>query len=688
MLPNSKLIDRNRIVVTGLMAVLLLAGCGTSAPAPALPSSPRPTATAAPAQTSLPMPSPSALPPTAAPTAPSAAGQTIHLGVNQVQDLAFAAGSQERARPGQSQAGTILWAATTGGAARWNLETDTYVQYTAADGLASNYVTGVAVAPDGSVWFSTGEGVSRFDGSTWTAYTIEDGLAAGTPQSIAVAPGDEVWVGTTDGVSRYRPADGTWTSYLSGVRAWDVALGADNTVWFATHGAGVTRYFPADETWTTFTEAAGQPLQGITALGIGPDGQVWAYENWYGVYRFDGTRWQKAWDHSALVGDIALTADNVPWLGTCGSLHSRFGRLIFGVDGDWIEVEGWHTAGNPAIQALAVGPVLPGGSDPDHASAPLAAGTDLGIAILQDGAWRTLRGGPALNRVTAVAVTPDRSVWFGFGTDSPGIGGGGVTRLDPSASSSADGSAWHYSLDDAHVRVLAVAPDGALWAGAGCGVQRLDPPAQRDAEAGVGDGTWQEMAACGDLGVGNVLDFAFGPDGEVWVATGMSLARWHGDGWQVFDKMVHSVAVAPSGTVWASGWEGTQGSSYVARYDGSAWTTVLQGNLGSLAVTPVGTVWGMHGEQGLVHFAGGAWEQVTGPSGQPVHGSLTVAPDGALWASGPGTLARFDGRNWTAYPAVEGVQDMAVAPAPQGRTSGTVWLGTSHGVVEFDLQGF
>jgi ligand-binding sensor domain-containing protein len=683
MIPNCKLGSKNTIVITSLIVSLLLVGCGTGTPTPALISSPTPTAALA--KTPFPTPAPSALPPTMEPTAPPAEGQITHLGVNRVLDLAFGA-PQESTRSGQSQAGVTLWAATTGGAARWNLDTDTFIQYTAADGLASNYVTGVAVAPDGSLWFSTGGGVSHLDGSNWTTYTVEDGLAAGTPQSIAVAPGGEVWVGSTDGVSRYLPTDGTWTSYLPGVRAWDVAIASDNTVWFASHGAGINRYSPADETWTTFTEAAGQPLQGITALTIGPDGQVWAYENWVGVYRFDGTHWQRAWDQSAMVCDIALTADNVPWIGICGTLRSSFGRLIHGTGGDWIEVDGWHALGKPAIQALATGPAPPSATDQSQVSVPLAVGTDLGIAVRQDNVWRTLRGGPARNRVTAVAVTPDGSVWFGFGTDSPGTGGGGVTRFDASASPNTGGGGWHYSLDNANVRVLAVAPDGALWAGAGCSVQRLDASAQRGTHIDSGDGTWQEVATCDDLGVGNVLDLAFGPDGDVWVATGMSLARWHEGVWQLFDRMVHSVAVAPDGTVWASGWEGTQGSSYVARYDGSAWTTTFDGNLGPLVVTPDGSVWGMHGERGLLRFVGEAWEQVPGPNGNPIHGSPTVAPDGALWASGPQTLARFDGRDWTTYPAVEGVQDMAVVPALQGSSIGTVWLGTSNGVVEFSPE--
>jgi ligand-binding sensor domain-containing protein len=589
------------------------------------------------------------------PTAPLPESAILYLGVNEVQDLAFALDGS-------------LWAATTGGAAHWDLADDSYVQYTAADGLASNYVTGVAVAPDGCLWFSTGSGVSHFSGSTWTTYTAADGLAAGTPLAVAVTPGGEVWVGATEGVSRF---DGrAWTSYLPGTRAHQVAVAPDGAVWFANHGAGVNRYSPADDTWTAYTQAGDLPLRGVTALTVGPDGDVWAYENWEGVYRFDasaslstgGSEWHKVQDQVALVCALAVSSEGVPWIGTCGSMHSRFGNLIHAQDDGWTEVEGWHELGQPAIQALAFG-----------SEETLAVGTEKGIAVRQNGAWRTLCGGPTRNKVTAVAVTPDGAAWFGFGDDQFSAAGGGVSRF-------ADGE-WQYFLGDANVRVLAVAPDGALWAGTGCGVQRYSGE------------TWQTMAECDDLGVGNVLDFAFGPSGEVWVATGMSLACYNasaslstgGESWQVFEKLVNSIAVTPDGALWASGWEGAQDSYFVARFDGETWTKMLDSNLGSLVATPDGAGWGVDSERGLVRFTGETWEPVLGADGQPVYGSLAAAPDGALWVSGPGGLARFDGsaslttggQGWADHPVVEGVQAVAVAP------DGTVWLGASNGVVRF-----
>jgi len=190
---------------------------------------------------------------------------------------------------------------------------------------------------------------------------------------------------------------------------------------------------------------------------------------------------------------------------------------------------------------------------------------------------------------------------------------------------------------------------------------------------------WQEMAVCGDLGLGNVLDFAFAPNGDVWVATGMSLARFDGRVWQDMGRMVHSIAVAPDGALWATGWEGTQDSYYVARFDGVEWTNVLSSSLGSLQVTPDGVVWGAAGERGLARFDGQSWTFYDTAESLPLSsiGVLALAPDGALWASGQGGLAHFDGQDWTVYPAGEGVQALAFAP------DGTAWLGTSNGAVHF-----
>jgi ligand-binding sensor domain-containing protein len=81
-----------------------------------------------------------------------------------------------------------------------------WITYTAADGLASNTVRAIAVAPDGALWFGTeGGGVSRFDGEAWNTYATVDGLASNSVLAIAFAPDGAVWFGTWGGASRYLP---------------------------------------------------------------------------------------------------------------------------------------------------------------------------------------------------------------------------------------------------------------------------------------------------------------------------------------------------------------------------------------------------------------------------------------------------------------------------------------------------
>jgi ligand-binding sensor domain-containing protein len=167
--------------------------------------------------------------PLVATSTPASPSRYLYLGINDVQGVAFAPDG-------------ALWAATTGGTVRWDLASESYIQYTQADGLTSNYVTDVAVAPDGTLWVSALGGVNHLTSEGWTGYTEADGLISDEAQAIAVTSEGTVWVGTTKGVSRF---DGkSWKSYLAGVRAWDLAVAPDGDTWFANDAAGLSRYSP------------------------------------------------------------------------------------------------------------------------------------------------------------------------------------------------------------------------------------------------------------------------------------------------------------------------------------------------------------------------------------------------------------------------------------------------------------
>ncbi|MGD8398141.1 MAG: hypothetical protein PVG11_04740, partial [Anaerolineae bacterium] len=341
-----------------------------------------------------------------------------------------------------------------------------------------------------------------------------------------------------------------------------------------------------------------------------------------------------------------------------------------------------------------------GGAAAEESGWEVMAATDRGLDVRsRDGSWDLYFGcGPIGNRITTVAVTAPQDeeeesiAWFGFGRDAQPLPGGGVSRFDPATPDRAGAGGWWHLLGEANVRALATAPDGSLWAAAGCRVYHLAPSVAPDALLSEPVSSWSLVADC-DAFQGNVLDFAFEPGGAAWVATGFGLARFDGEAWQTYDRLAYTVAVGPGDAVWVSGWQGTQGAEYVARFDGEAWTEVSDRSLQLLEATG-GEIWGRAGEQGVARFDGDEWTFYDAVDGRSLASGSALAagppsPDGTgptVWVAGAGALFHFDGGSWTVYdlPALvadSSITDMAVA------VDGAVWLATSHGALRFEPGG-
>ena len=187
---------------------------------------------------------------------------TTYTSVNRVEDVTFD-------RDG------YLWAATSGGGARWDPSTGAYTKYTTDDGLARNDVRAVAALPDGRVCFGTRAGISCFDGQTWTTHTTADGLVSASVDAMAVDQSGVLWAGACGGVSRF---DGqTWITYTAAdglvdgcVRA--IASAPDGSVWFVTHG-GIVHF--DGQRWTTYTPQNSMISKIPDTLAVDSSGQVW-----------------------------------------------------------------------------------------------------------------------------------------------------------------------------------------------------------------------------------------------------------------------------------------------------------------------------------------------------------------------------------------------------------------------------
>ena len=68
--------------------------------------------------------------------------------------------------------------------------------YTTADGLAADSVFGIFADSRSFLWFSTTEGISRFDGYRFITYGVEDGLPHGAVNTMIETRSGDHWIGT------------------------------------------------------------------------------------------------------------------------------------------------------------------------------------------------------------------------------------------------------------------------------------------------------------------------------------------------------------------------------------------------------------------------------------------------------------------------------------------------------------
>jgi ligand-binding sensor domain-containing protein len=110
-----------------------------------------------------------------------------------------------------------------------------YAQWGPID-LPSDYILSIYIAPDGTKWFGTEEGVARHTGNNtldnWTVFTMEDGLVDNFVQAICGDKKGNIWFGTPAGISVFTGS--SWVSYTK-----DNGLYSNNILSIATDNTGI-----------------------------------------------------------------------------------------------------------------------------------------------------------------------------------------------------------------------------------------------------------------------------------------------------------------------------------------------------------------------------------------------------------------------------------------------------------------
>lgn len=127
-------------------------------------------------------------------------------------------------------------------------------KFSSEQGLSSNVIYTGLQDQKGFIWFSTEEGLNKFDGKSFTRFTINKGrysLSHNRTQTMILAPDGNIWAGTSDGLNIYDyKSDSiikvrTNTSPLKLVYNDITYLKLSNDksrIWMGTYGNGVNYY--------------------------------------------------------------------------------------------------------------------------------------------------------------------------------------------------------------------------------------------------------------------------------------------------------------------------------------------------------------------------------------------------------------------------------------------------------------
>lgn len=306
-----------------------------------------------------------------------------------------------------------LWIGTYGGGL-YRHKDGQFKRFSQADGLPSDHVRAVYLAPGGALWIGTTGGLAKLEDGKLTTLTTKDGLPSDRVMSIIEDHEGSLWVGTSGGgVARRK--DGVFTRFgvaegLSSDFVWSIHEDRDHAIWISTEGGGLNRY--KDGVFSVFNREDGLPSERVMPVLEDRDHNVWIGTD-AGISR--------------LIPDLSIATHS-----------SKTGLAKDNIRALFEDVEGslWIGASDGGLNRLR----------------------DRRVSVL------TARDGLSARSVRTVYEGRDGSVWIG--TD-----GGGLNRLS-------DGAISVLTTKDGlvHNDVWSILEDsgGDLWVGsAGGGISRL-----------------------------------------------------------------------------------------------------------------------------------------------------------------------------------------------------------------------
>jgi len=430
-----------------------------------------------------------------------------------------------------------LWVGTfSKGAARFNPDSSTWQFYDTSNGLVDNKVRSLAVDGRGRVWFGTDAGVGLYDRMNWYRYTKQDyarwdsvnlrwviikvygrnekRLSDNKVNAIAADAAGTMWFGTGNGLSRLK-GENEWENFLTASEIWSIFVDQHRTKWLGTNGGEGPSFYMSVEVGSSFSlKSISIPCFSLRQLPPIPDiydimadqeGNLWLGTT-FGPFRFNpvSMTWRcytsSADINRSNIQAIAADQDGNVWFGSIsppGAIKFKanwfdFSRFL----GDDINNDEIFDMARDQLRQIWIG-------------------TGDGLAYYNSGAWRSKRYWPANPRygVTAIKVAPDSTLWLG-------TGGLGVFQIRADATLIENFTVMNTQGGLLNDRSSAIAVDrNFIWIGASIGLNRFDRATR----------TWRKFTMENTRGglLGNQIEaLAVDLQGRLGVGTTRGLSRF------------------------------------------------------------------------------------------------------------------------------------------------------------------
>lgn len=199
---------------------------------------------------------------------------------------------------------------------------DVWTQYTlSTSGIIDNYVTAVTSSPDGSLWFATGKGISRFDGVSWRSYPY--GVFFGSNDIFTDIAADSrgiIWLADSHRIVRLDPSDGSTRIIVSELvsrtmTGASVIVESNGHIWYGAWG-GIA--VSEGSFLTPVFVGSADSARRVTDITLGPDGTLW-------FARVDGAM--------AFDGSMAVDIEAAAFLDITAAAADSSGGIWFGLNG-------------------------------------------------------------------------------------------------------------------------------------------------------------------------------------------------------------------------------------------------------------------------------------------------------------------------------------------------------------------